>query len=223
MARPLRIEPAGGLYHVTSRGDRREAICFDDEDRRDWLATVLPLAGRPSTPLETTHCRHCLTPDTNMKIDVSYHPEQDRVRLCLRTDQQRSDWWLTRRITIRLLEGWLGKLEQVPLPTVDAEWMPRNPQRLLDQEHALSLEFDAVSIDPSAPQAGAGGLLVSTINLTVSPTESRLALISGTNKAALSLTRKESHAFMEALAQRARQADWLKACRLPDWLGNLVG
>ena len=37
MARPLRIELAGGLYHVTSRGDRREAIYLDDGDRRGWL------------------------------------------------------------------------------------------------------------------------------------------------------------------------------------------
>ncbi|RLK51501.1 transposase IS200 family protein [Alkalispirillum mobile] len=37
MARPLRIELAGGLYHVTSRGDRREAIYLDDGDRRAWL------------------------------------------------------------------------------------------------------------------------------------------------------------------------------------------
>jgi putative transposase len=33
MARPLRIEFAGALYHVTSRGDRREPIFEDDEDR----------------------------------------------------------------------------------------------------------------------------------------------------------------------------------------------
>ena len=33
MVRPLRIELAGGLYHVTSRGDRREAIYRDDQDR----------------------------------------------------------------------------------------------------------------------------------------------------------------------------------------------
>jgi hypothetical protein len=157
-----------------------------------------------------------------MKIDVSYHPVQDRVRLCLRTDQQVSDWWLTRRLTIRLLEGWLGKLEQVPLPTVDAEWMPRKTQRLLDQEHALSLEFDAVSVDPHAPPAIESGLLVATINLTVSPTESRVALISGTSNATITLTRKESHAFMEALAQKARKANWLTACRLPDWLGVVV-
>jgi len=37
MARPLRIELAGGLYHVTSRGDRREDIYLDNIDRRAWL------------------------------------------------------------------------------------------------------------------------------------------------------------------------------------------
>lgn len=37
MARPLRVELAGGLYHVTSRGDRREDIYLDDGDRLLWL------------------------------------------------------------------------------------------------------------------------------------------------------------------------------------------
>jgi putative transposase len=37
MARPLRIEFPGGLYHVTSRGDRREEIYLDDADRTNWL------------------------------------------------------------------------------------------------------------------------------------------------------------------------------------------
>jgi len=36
-ARPLRLELAGGLYHVVSRGDRREDIYEDDEDREKWL------------------------------------------------------------------------------------------------------------------------------------------------------------------------------------------
>ena len=40
MARPLRLELAGGLYHVTSRGDRREDIYRDDEDREMWLAVL---------------------------------------------------------------------------------------------------------------------------------------------------------------------------------------
>jgi len=37
MARPLRIEFPEALYHVTSRGDRQEAIYEDDEDRRAYL------------------------------------------------------------------------------------------------------------------------------------------------------------------------------------------
>lgn len=40
MARPLRLEFAGAVYHVTSRGDRREDIYLDDEDRREWLAVL---------------------------------------------------------------------------------------------------------------------------------------------------------------------------------------
>ena len=37
MSRPLRLEFPGALYHLTSRGDRREAIYEDDEDRISFL------------------------------------------------------------------------------------------------------------------------------------------------------------------------------------------
>lgn len=40
MPRPLRIEYAGACYHVMSRGDRREAIFADDEDRERLLAAL---------------------------------------------------------------------------------------------------------------------------------------------------------------------------------------
>lgn len=40
MSRPLRIEFPGALYHVTSRGDRREDIFLDDADRARFLAVV---------------------------------------------------------------------------------------------------------------------------------------------------------------------------------------
>jgi len=40
MARPLRLELAGGLYHVTSRGDGREDIYLSDSDRAVWLAAL---------------------------------------------------------------------------------------------------------------------------------------------------------------------------------------
>ena len=37
MARPLRIEFPGALYHVTARGDRQEPIYEDDDDRKVFL------------------------------------------------------------------------------------------------------------------------------------------------------------------------------------------
>lgn len=40
MARPLRIEFPGAIYHVTSRGDRREPIVLDDDDREDLLSVL---------------------------------------------------------------------------------------------------------------------------------------------------------------------------------------
>lgn len=46
MARPLRIEFAGGIYHVTSRGDRREDIFLDDGDRQRWLALLGQVCDR---------------------------------------------------------------------------------------------------------------------------------------------------------------------------------
>ena len=40
MSRPLRIEFPGAIYHVTSRGDRREVIFEDDDDRHCFLEVV---------------------------------------------------------------------------------------------------------------------------------------------------------------------------------------
>jgi putative transposase len=46
MARPLRLELAGALYHVTSRGDGREDIFLDDQDRLAWLEILGQVCDR---------------------------------------------------------------------------------------------------------------------------------------------------------------------------------
>jgi len=46
MARPLRIEFAGGLYHLTSRGDRREDIYGGDGDRRMFFDLFAQVCDR---------------------------------------------------------------------------------------------------------------------------------------------------------------------------------
>jgi len=72
MSRPLRIELAGGLYHVTSRGDRREPIYRDRQDRADWLALLGEVCARFNwrchAYCEMTNHYHLVveTPDANL-------------------------------------------------------------------------------------------------------------------------------------------------------------
>ena len=40
MPRKLRLEYAGAMYHLMSRGDRRERIFLDDVDRQDFIKTL---------------------------------------------------------------------------------------------------------------------------------------------------------------------------------------
>ena len=46
MARPLRLELSGGVYHVTSRGDGREDIYLSDGDREAWLDVFATVCKR---------------------------------------------------------------------------------------------------------------------------------------------------------------------------------
>jgi len=46
MARKLRVEYEGAIYHVMNRGDRREAIFLDEEDRELFLRTLSETCGK---------------------------------------------------------------------------------------------------------------------------------------------------------------------------------
>ena len=58
MTRPLRIEYAGAIYHVLSRGDRRETIFRAEADRK----LVLDLLGRTCRQTEWQIHAHSLMP-----------------------------------------------------------------------------------------------------------------------------------------------------------------
>ena len=46
MARKLRIQYEGAVYHVMSRGDRREPVFKDDHDRKTFLETLAQCCAR---------------------------------------------------------------------------------------------------------------------------------------------------------------------------------
>jgi len=46
MARPIRVEFAGAVYHVMARGNQGQKLCADDGDRQMWRATLSEACGR---------------------------------------------------------------------------------------------------------------------------------------------------------------------------------
>jgi REP element-mobilizing transposase RayT len=59
MARKLRIQYAGAVYHVMNRGDRREAIFHDDPDRRCFLETLAEACAKTGWQVHA----YCLLPN----------------------------------------------------------------------------------------------------------------------------------------------------------------
>ncbi len=76
MARPLRVELAGGLYHVMSRGNERRPIVRDDADRQrrlDWLQrTVETYNWRLHAFVLLTNHEHLFleTPEPNLSAGM---------------------------------------------------------------------------------------------------------------------------------------------------------
>lgn len=62
MGRPLRIEYAGALYHITSRGNERKRIFLDDRDRKRFLGI-----------LKDYHDRYGILIHSYVLMDNHYH------------------------------------------------------------------------------------------------------------------------------------------------------
>ena len=63
MARPLRIELAGGYYHVMNRGNNRQDIFLTDKDRKAFVEALadrrrggLRSLGKKGTFIPSMHC-----------------------------------------------------------------------------------------------------------------------------------------------------------------------
>ena len=76
MTRPLRLEFAGALYHVTARGDRQEEIYLDGEDRVGYLELLAEVCARFNWTVHAyclmTNHYHLLveTPDANLSTGM---------------------------------------------------------------------------------------------------------------------------------------------------------
>ena len=78
MARPLRLEYPGAVYHLTSRGNGRNAIYWNDDDRKIFLSILTKVIERynwicHAFCLMDNHY-HLLveTPDPTLSIGMRY-------------------------------------------------------------------------------------------------------------------------------------------------------
>jgi putative transposase len=76
MTRPLRLEFEGALYHVTSRGDRREPIFDDDDDRVEWLTVFADGLER----FHATAFAYCLMSNHYHAVIQTHRPNLSRLR-----------------------------------------------------------------------------------------------------------------------------------------------
>ena len=150
-----------------------------------------------------------------MELDLTYLPQEDRMRLSLRSQ---ADWLITRSLLLKLLSAWLSKLQSIDLPSVGIPLGPRD----LSLEHALSLEFDGPQSTNFQPSQPSTDILLQEIKLTVDALGAKLHMIGQGRESQLTLTRKESHIVLEMLAQKARGVGWLDSVQLPHWLGANV-
>ena len=95
MPRPPRVEFPGAIYHLMSRGDRREDIFLNGVDRHDFLKTVAEACQKTGWQVHA----YCLmrnhfhlvaeTPEPNLQQTQEPDDDQDHS---LRAYQRRTLW-----------------------------------------------------------------------------------------------------------------------------------
>ncbi len=153
-----------------------------------------------------------------MQIDLTYLDTEDRMLLKIVAAKVDLSWLLTRKLMLRLLKVWTAKLEEVALPSM-GDFLPNAP-RNLEQEHSLALEFDGPQPkNELAPALSINGAhLLLEINLKLNSIQTQLTLRGVSQETSLNFSRRETHAFIEMLFMKSKQAGWLVAASFPDWL-----
>ncbi len=87
MPRKVRVEYPGAMYHVMSRGDRREDIFLDDVDRQDFLKTLAEVCQKTGFQVHA----YCLmrnhyhlvveTPNANLVAGMAWLQSTYTIRL----------------------------------------------------------------------------------------------------------------------------------------------
>lgn len=161
MARPLRIEFAGALYHVTSRGNAREPIFLDDGDRHAFLERLAEVVDRHrwlchAYCLMTNHY-HLLVETPAADLSRGMHLLNGVYSQRFNVRHERVGHVLQGRFTAILVERESHHFEL-------ARYVVLNPVRAgivrAPEEYRWSSLRATVGLDPAPPWLATGALLV---------------------------------------------------------------
>ena len=85
IARPIRVEFAGAVYHVMARGNQGQKLCADEGDRQRWRANLSEACGRTgwrihAWGLMSNHCHLLLeTTEANLVSGMKWRHARLRV------------------------------------------------------------------------------------------------------------------------------------------------
>ncbi len=188
-------------------------IKFSSSINRSKYELWLDFTNRPNQTFIMTY------PIKSLQLDLAYIAEEDRVLITFFKDRDRVDWWLTRRMGIALVNAWIEKLEVIGFPQIAVAQLQKS-DRNLPLEHELSLEFDGPKLKKVKTYPSQNTALIQEVFISVSLVDCVLLFKAIGKSTQLSLTRKESHAFLEMIASKAREANWVDIPDWPNWLGG---
>ena len=134
MARRLRIQYPGARYHVMNRGDRREALCRDDEDRQKFLWTL----GEACLKTKWHVHAYCLMshhfqeqelqrlgwPETDLRARPKGHGGKVQVARRLRQETTMSLKWIAARLHMGSWAYVSNLLNEQRLPETNQGMLP---------------------------------------------------------------------------------------------------
>ena len=105
VARTLRIQYPGAIYHVMNRGDRREAIFEDDEDRERLLQTLTEACEKTGWQVDAyclrrNHFHPVIEREADLKARRKGEPRKVALAWELRSQTTLPLAWIAERLNL---------------------------------------------------------------------------------------------------------------------------
>ncbi len=112
MPRKLRVEFPGAIYHVMSRGDRREDIFKGDVDRQDFLKTLAETCQKAGFEVHAEELKRLGWTEADLPERRKSDPDKLAMAARLRRETTLTVSWIAHRLTLGTRKSAVMKLHR---------------------------------------------------------------------------------------------------------------